>query len=148
MITLLDVNVLIALIDPGHVAHDDAHEWFSSTGHTAWATCPITENGVIRIVANPKYPNSPGSPSIVAEIVRKLRSLPGHNFWADDVSLVASDGIDADKILTSGQVTDSYLLALAAAHDGQLATFDRKLSVAAVRNGKAALHLIHARHRT
>ncbi|MGR9263884.1 TA system VapC family ribonuclease toxin [Rhizobium leguminosarum] len=90
MTFLLDVNVLIALIDPGHVAHDDAHEWFAAMGQTAWATCPITENGVIRIVGNPKYPNSPGSPSLVMEIVRKLRALPGHSFWPDDVSPVGS----------------------------------------------------------
>ena len=77
MTYLLDVNVLIALIDPGHVAHDDAHGWFSREGHTSWATCPITENGVLRILGNPKYPNSPGSPAIVAGIVEQLRSLPG-----------------------------------------------------------------------
>jgi uncharacterized protein len=141
---LLDVNVLIALIDPGHVAHDDAHEWFAATGQTAWATCPITENGVIRIVGNPKYPNSPGSPSLVMEIVGKMRSLPGHSFWPDDVSLVGSGDIAPTKILTSGQVTDTYLLALAKARGGQLATFDRKLSAAAVTRGNSALHLITA----
>lgn len=142
MTFLLDVNVLIALIDPGHVAHDDAHDWFASTGQTAWATCPITENGVLRIVGNPKYPNSPGSPALVMEIVGKLRSLPGHCFWPDDVSLVGSGDIAPAKILTSGQVTDTYLLALAKAHDGQLATFDRKLTAAAVTRGNSALHLI------
>ncbi|OWV94738.1 TA system VapC family ribonuclease toxin [Rhizobium sp. R693] len=142
MIFLLDVNVLIALIDPGHVAHDDAHEWFSAIGHFAWATCPITENGVVRIVGNPKYPNSPGTPSPVMEIVKKLRSLPGHHFWPDDVSLVGSGDIDTTKILTAGQVTDTYLLAMAKAHGGQLATFDRKLSTAAVAGGNSALHPI------
>ena len=142
MTFLLDINVLIALIDPGHVAHDDAHDWFATTGRTSWATCPITENGVIRIVGNPKYPNSPGSPSLVMEIVGTLRSLPGHEFWHDDVSLVGSDDIAPTKILTSGQVTDTYLLALAKAHGAQLATFDRKLSAAAVTRGNAALHLI------
>ncbi|MBY3321559.1 TA system VapC family ribonuclease toxin [Rhizobium laguerreae] len=142
MTFLLDVNVLIALIDPGHVAHDDAHAWFAAIGQSAWATCPITENGVIRIVGNPKYPNSPGSPSLVMEIVRKLRSLPGHSFWPDDVSLVGSGDIAPTKILTSGQVTDTYLLALAKARGGQLATFDRKLSAAAVTRGNFALHLI------
>ncbi|MBY3246434.1 PIN domain-containing protein [Rhizobium laguerreae] len=142
MTFLLDVNVLIALIDPGHVAHDDAHAWFAAIGQSAWATCPITENGVIRIVGNPKYPNSPGSPSLVMEIVRKLRSLPGHSFWPDDVSLVGSGDIAPTKILTSGQVTDTYLLALAKAREGQLATFDRKLSAAAVTRGNSALHLI------
>lgn len=142
MTYLLDVNVLIALIDPGHVAHDDAHAWFASTGHAAWATCPITQNGVIRIVGSPKYPNSPGSPAVVARIIAKLTTLPGHTFWNDSVSLVAASDIDPERILTAAQVTDTYLLGLAKAHGGRLATFDRKLSVAAVSSGKATLCLI------
>ncbi|WP_434156024.1 hypothetical protein [Sinorhizobium meliloti] len=85
MTFLLDVNVLISLIDRGHVAHDGAHEWFAAMGHAAWASCPITENAVIHIVGNPKYPNSPGSPSLAMEIVRKLRSRPGHCFWPNNV---------------------------------------------------------------
>ena len=145
MTFLLDVNVLIALIDPGHVAHDDAHMWFAANGAAAWATCPITENGVIRIVGHPRYPNSPGSPALVAEIVVKLRALPGHVFWPDDVSLVGSTDVDVSKILTSAQVTDAYLLSLAKAHGGRLASFDRKLSTAAVKHGKATLHLIEPR---
>ena len=147
MIYLLDVNVLIALIDPAHVAHEDAHAWFSSAGQQAWATCPITENGVLRIVGNPRYPNSPGSPAVVAGIVQKLRALPGHAFWAEDFSLVGSDIIDPARVLTAAQVTDTYLLALASRRGGQLATFDRRLSVDAVREGKAALHLIPGRKR-
>ena len=145
MTFLLDVNVVIALIDPGHVAHHDAHLWFASRGAKSWATCPIVENGVIRIVGHPRYPNSPGSPAPVAEIVVKLRKLPGHVFWPDDLSLVGSADVDFGKILTPAQVTDTYLLALAKAHGGQLATFDRKLSTAAVHHGKASLHLIEAR---
>jgi toxin-antitoxin system PIN domain toxin len=142
---LLDVNVLIALIDPGHLHHDDAHDWFGSEGARNWATCPITENGVIRILGHPRYPNSPGSPAAVVEIVTKLRALPGHVFWPDDLSLVGSDVVDPSRILSAGQVTDTYLLALAKAHGGSLASFDRKLSTAAVRDGTAALHLIEAR---
>ena len=142
MTYLLDVNVLIALIDPAHIAHDDAHNWFSSEGHTSWASCPITENGVVRILGNVKYPNSPGSPAVVAGIVEQLRALPGHSFWAEDFSLVGSDAIDASRVLTSAQVTDTYLLALAKVRGGQLATFDRRLSVNAVKDGKAILHLI------
>ncbi len=142
MTYLLDVNVLIALIDPAHVAHEAAHEWFASTGHDKWATCPMTENGVLRIVGHPKYPNSPGSPAAVAGIVAALRDLPGHHFWNDDISLVGSDVIDKTRILTSAQVTDTYLLALAKARGGRLATFDRRLSVTAVKGGKSALHII------
>ena len=142
MTFLLDVNVLIALIDPAHVGHDSAHRWFEARGRHAWATCPLTENGVIRIVGHPKYPNTPGSPAAVAAIVAQLRTLPGPVFWADDISLVGAAHVDPSQILTSGQVTDSYLLALAIAHEGLLATFDRRLSAKAVKGGKAALHLI------
>ena len=144
MTFLLDVNVLVALIDPAHVGHDAAHLWFQAEGRRSWATCPLTENGVIRIVGNPRYPNSPGSPAIVAGIVSQLRSLSGHVFWPDDISLTGAPQVDASKILTSGQVTDSYLLALAVEHAGRLATFDRRLSTAAVNGGAAALHLIKA----
>lgn len=142
MTFLLDVNLLIALIDPGHVAHNDAHKWFGSTGRAAWATCPMTENAVIRIVGNPKYQNSPGGPSVVAQMVTRLCALSGHSFWADDLSLVASQNIDVSRILTAAQVTDTYLLALAKAHGGQLATLDRRLSPTTVKDGKLALHLI------
>ena len=50
--------------------------------------------------------------------------------------------IEVRQILTSAQVTDSYLLALAVNQDGVLAMFDRRLSTKAVKGGKAALHLI------
>lgn len=142
MTFLLDVNVLIALIDPAHVSHDAAHLWFEETGNTSWATCPITENGVIRIVGHASYPNTPGSTADVAAIVGKMRELPGHMFWSDSLSLIDEPGVDAAQILTSAQVTDTYLLALARSNGGQLATFDRKLSPKAVKGGKETLHLI------
>jgi uncharacterized protein len=97
---------------------------------------------VLRILGNPKYPNSPGSPATIAEIIRKLRSLPGFNFWTEDLSLVDCKHVDPSRILTPAQVTDTFLLALAVARGGSLATFDRRLSVDAVENGKKALRLI------
>ncbi|HEX3883072.1 MAG TPA: TA system VapC family ribonuclease toxin [Stellaceae bacterium] len=144
MTYLLDVDVLIALIDPTHVGHDAAHAWFTTTGSASWATCPLTENGVIRIVGHPRYPNSAGSPAAVAPVVVGLRSLPGHVFWADNFSLVDTDMVDISRVLTPAQVTDTYLLALARAHNGQLATFDRRLSLNPVRGGRAALDVIGA----
>ncbi len=144
MTYLLDVNVLVALIDPGHVSHNAAHDWFAAIGQGDWATCPMTENGVVRIVGHPKYPNTPGSPAAVGDILSKMRQLPGHVFWADNLSLVASDWIDHKQVLTPAQVTDTYLLALAASRNGRLATLDRRLSAKAVHRGRAALHLIGA----
>ena len=142
MTFLLDVNVLIALIDSAHVSHDAAHRWFGTVGGRDWATCPMTENAVVRFVGQKKYPNTPGSPAAVTIIVGRLRTHPGHTFWSDDLSIASSDLIDPSRLLTSAQVTDSYLLALALAHGGHLATFDRRLSAVAVRGGTAALHQI------
>jgi uncharacterized protein len=142
---LLDVNVLIALIDPAHVGHDAAHRWFEEQGRETWATCPLTENGVIRIVGHHSYPGTPGSPAAVAAIVVQLRTLPGHVFWPDDISPDGTEHIKVAQILTSAQITDSYLLALAVAHGGHLATLDHCLSPKGVKGGKAALHLIASR---
>ena len=139
---LLDVNVLIALIDPAHVQHDRAHDWFAAKGKKAWATCPLTENGVLRIVGHARYPNSPGTPAAVAELIATLRSLGGHEFWPDDVTLFDQQRIDTARLLDSSQVTDTYLLAQAVAHGGQLATFNRHLVIDAVIDGSKALHLI------
>jgi toxin-antitoxin system PIN domain toxin len=139
---LLDVNVLIALIDPSHVQHDAAHRWFHAQGKRGWATCPFTENGVLRIVGNPRYPNSLGTPAAVAELMTTLRGHPGHAFWPDDITLFDPRRISFARLLDSSQVSDSYLLALAKAHSGRLATFDRRLVPDAVIGGSQALSLI------
>ncbi len=139
---LLDVNVLIALIDPAHVQHDRAHDWFAAKGKKAWATCPLTENGVLRIVGHPRYPNSPGTPAAIAELMSILLALGGHELWPDDITLLDNQRIDSTRLLDSRQVTDSYLLALARAHRGQLATFDRRMVTDAVIGGTQAMHRI------
>jgi toxin-antitoxin system PIN domain toxin len=139
---LLDINVLIALIDPAHVQHDRAHEWFSSSASEAWATCPLTENGVLRILGHSRYPNSPGTPAAVAELMMELRALPGHEFWPDDLTLLDGRRVDASRLLDSAQVTDSYLLGLASLHGGRLATFDRRLVTSAVVDGMDAIYFI------
>src|SRR5271163_1989085 len=135
MTFLLDVDVLIALVDPSHVNHGPADRWFDMVGHKSWATCPITENGAIRIVGNSQYPNSPGNVATVVDLMKEFVALPGHVFWPDDISLLDAARIDASRLLTATQVTDSYLLALAQAHGGKLATLDRRLIADAVVDG-------------
>lgn len=144
MTFLLDVNVMIALIDPGHIHNQQAIQWFSKHAERSWATCPITQNAVLRIVGHPSYPNFPGSPQTVQELMRRLLSLPGHEFWPDDISLLDRGVMEADGLVPSRQVTDSYLVALAHAHRGQLATFDHRLVTHGIRGGKEALHVILA----
>jgi toxin-antitoxin system PIN domain toxin len=142
MTYLLDVNVLIALIDPAHIQHDAAHDWFAAHGKKAWATCPLTQNGVVRIVGHVRYPNSPGTPAAVAQLMASLCALSGHVFWPDDISLFDNKKVNPTRLLSSAQVIDSYLLALACVHGGKLATFDRRLITDAVHGGAKGLHLI------
>ncbi|WP_226346440.1 TA system VapC family ribonuclease toxin [Agilicoccus flavus] len=142
---LLDVNVLVALVDPGHAHHDLAHEWFERTGAANFATCPFTENGLLRVVGHPRYPHTAGSPAGAAPLLVGIRSLPGHSFWPDTASLVDSPLVDPDRLAGSAQVIDAYLLASAATNGGKLATFDRHLATAAIQGGREALHVITSR---
>ena len=102
----------------------------------------MTENGVLRIVGHSRYPNTPGSPAAVMSLLAGLTALPGHTFWPDALSLRDQKVFDATRLLSSAQVTDSYLLALAHSHRGQLASFDRRLVTDAVRGAAKALFVM------
>jgi toxin-antitoxin system PIN domain toxin len=134
---LLDVNVLIALIDSGHEFHIAAHKWFKHNRKYGWATCPITENGCLRIMSKPGYPFPGLTVNRVREIMAELVNAEGHLFWPDSISLLEARRCD----LTVGRakhLTDLYLLTLAREYSGQLVTFDRTIPWSAVRG--CAIH--------
>ncbi|WP_075288971.1 TA system VapC family ribonuclease toxin [Pararhizobium arenae] len=139
---LLDVNVLIALFDPDHTHHEASHRWWESVGKMPWATCPITENGFARILGNPNYPDSPGSPDAALIRLMEFTAATDHVFWPDSISLLDKTLFNNDTAYFSRQVTDIYLLALARSNGGKLATFDRRINAAAVQGGVEALHII------
>ena len=141
-IALLDVNVLIALVDPQHVHHEPSHRWFQAYGGYGWATCPLTQNALLRILGNPRYPNRPGGPLVVMSLLQELLAHPAHVFWPDALSWETAAVFEAEALLHHGQITDTYLLAMAVHHRGRLVSFDRRLSPRAVRGGEEALHLI------
>jgi toxin-antitoxin system PIN domain toxin len=139
---LLDVNLLIALCDPQHMHHELAHEWFAAKGRPSWATCPITENGFVRVVSHPGYPNSPGRASWTAGVLRAFCSDAGHRFWPDSVSLTDEALFRLSPVLSASQITDVYLLGVAVKHNGALATLDRSIPAACVAGGDRALEVI------
>ena len=141
-IALLDVNVLIALIDPRHVHHEPSHRWFEAHGGDGWATCPLTQNALLRILGNPRYPNSPGGPAVVMSLLQGLLGHPTHVFWPDALSWDVAGVFVGDGLLHHGQITDTYLLALAVHQQGRLVSFDTRLSSKAVCGGSQALQLI------
>ena len=137
---LLDVNLLLALGDPMHVHHEATHSWFASTGRHSWATCPMTENGFVRVASHPSYPNRPGDVLAVLAILGQLCKAEGHEFWPEDISIL--DIVEPGAIFTHAQMTDVYLVGLAVHKKGKLATLDRRIPTHAVRGGQEALELI------
>jgi uncharacterized protein len=129
---LLNVNVLIALLDSDHASHDTAIHWFAKHAREGWASCPITQNGCIRIMSNQGYPN----PLPVQAVIGRLAEACDediHEFWPNEVSLLDSDVVDSTRIQGPRQLTDIYLLALAVQHEGRLVTFDNGIPLTAVR---------------
>lgn len=142
MRALLDVNVIIALLDSNHAFHEPAHAWWEEEASSGWATCPLTENGVVRVMSHPGYSQS--ARFTPAELVERLRLFVHHTdhaFWADDVSLRDMPRFAIDRLHSSRQVTDAYLLGLAVEHGGRLVTFDRA-SVTATVPGAKPRHLV------
>jgi toxin-antitoxin system PIN domain toxin len=119
------VNVLVALAWPNHVHHEAAHTWFAGLERRdGWATCPLTQSGFVRISSNARIVPEARSPREAMALLEQIVARPGHRFWADTVSIVASPHIARARLVGHRQVTDAHLLALALSNGGALATFD------------------------
>lgn len=130
-VALLDVNVLVALFDPGHVHHEAAHDWFSDHRGAGYATSAVTENGFLRVLTHPRI--GAEHPSTVFSALKRFCSGRDHVFWSDTVSLRDDTLFDPSVIVSHDQLTDVYLLGLAHRLDGRLATFDTRIPLNAVR---------------
>ncbi|MGH3822875.1 MAG: type II toxin-antitoxin system VapC family toxin [Pseudonocardiaceae bacterium] len=128
---LLDINVLLALLDADHVDHGRARDWLNGEIGSGWASCPITQNGFLRIVSQPRYP-SPVAPAVAADLLARACGTPHHEFWPCDVSLLDERLVDRTRIHGPRQVTDAYLLSLAVRRGGRFVTFDRSIVLSAV----------------
>ena len=139
---LLDVNVVVALCDTAHEFHEDAGAWFGGVRSGGWATCPITENGLVRIFGHPAYPDGPGSPAKARIFLQALTRTPGHAFWADDVSIADSVVFPSLHNANSSSLTDLYLLGLAIHRGARFATFDRHIDTSIFPGDLAALAFV------
>jgi len=140
MTVLLDINVLIALLDRDHAHHDAATRFFQNIGPDGWATCPLTENGLLRILGRPLASGGGGSPDEVRKHLSAWCDYPGHQFWPDDLSLTSFSSFP--NLPQSQHLTDLYLLALAVKHGGRLATFDSKIDPSLIPGGATAYYRI------
>lgn len=133
---LLDVNVLIAIFDTEHVDHRRVRAWLDTEIVHGWASCAITQNGFVRIVSHPRYPNPLSTTQAIGRLAQAV-STDLHEYWPCSVSLLDDTVIDRSRLLGNRQVTDAYLLALATAAGGRLVTLDQSIPVRAVRGAGA-----------
>lgn len=126
---LLDVNVLVALAWGTHVEHAAAERWFFDLGPNPWATCTVTELGFIRLTSNPALSRDARSPSEARDLLAALTGVGKHRRWAEPTAGALSRDVAVflRRAVGHTQVTDAYLVALAAAKGGCVATFDRGL---------------------
>ena len=137
MRSLLDVNVLVALFDQDHTFNDRAHLWFEANKREGWASCPITENGLVRILTNPHYSAKIRySAEWVIESLQEFCNASNHHFLPDQTTLRDKQIFATDRILGSRQITDLYLLSLAASNGCRLVTFDRSITLGAVKTAR------------
>jgi hypothetical protein len=141
MVALLDVNALIALVDADHVGHLAIRKWFMKHYRSGWATCPLTENGMVRVLSQAAYPSGQRTPAEVIEVLNALKKafVNSYEFWPDDISIADDSAFESGLIAGTRQVTDVYLLGLAARHQGTMVSFDRSLTWQAVRGASERL---------
>jgi len=140
---LLDVNVWVALFDDAHQFSGRANAFIESR-RVQIATCPLVENGIIRVLSLPGYGRRGGLPiQLVRERLREACAALDHEFWPDDISLRDDERVDFSRVQGHNQITDLYLLALAVAHGGRLVSFDQAIALSSVRGATPRhLHLL------
>ena len=125
VLTLLDVNILIALAVPGHLHYVAAHKYFSQV-QQSWATCSMTEAGFLRLLLNPTVTGQRIEPMAALAMLDGMRKHPGWHYLNDNVQ-VGNGPIDWRILAGKQQVTDMHLVEVAAVYGARLATFDKKL---------------------
>ena len=139
MRSLYDVSFLVALLDRNHTAHRAVSVWFAANVAQGWVSCPLTHNGCVRVLSQPRYPR-PLSVAVAMERLRDATSTEYHQFIPDDISLLDDIWVDARRMSGHRQIADVYLLALAVSNDARLVTLDRRISLNAV-HGANEYHL-------
>ena len=140
MRALLDINVLIALHDRDHIHHERAALWLEANIAQGWASCPLTQNGVLRIMSQPGY-SSPQPLAVLISMLQNSTTTPHHTFWSDDISTLDAAHFQHSHLHGPRQLTDIYLLALAVKNEARLVGFDQRIPLSAVR-GATTKHLV------
>lgn len=132
--------MLVALAWPTHIAHKNSTAWFADHSEAGWATCPITQSGLVRILSAPSFSQDCLTVVSALDVLAQMLDNAHHRFWSDDKSL--SQAIKLCGFVPEGfrQITDVYLLALAKGNGGVLVTLDQMIGRMAKGKGLITIH--------
>ncbi len=139
---LPDINTVLALLDPLHIHHHDAHRWYEAVSPVQLLICPHVENGVMRVASQPRYPNHLGTASTVREVLKKFIDQLDVKRCTIEPSLMDDKILKSPEQLTPSSISDLYLLCVASSNGAKLATFDQRIKSSAIHGGKKALEII------
>lgn len=115
--SLLDANVLIALVVVEHEHHEMAEGWFVDQSEVL--LCPTVEGALMRYLVRL------GESAMTAvEVLHRWREHVKVTFVPDDQSYTEADW---SSVRGYRQFTETHLVSLARRHGARLATFDRAL---------------------
>ena len=89
MRALFDVNLILALLQPDHLHFDRAQEWWKANQQHGWASCPLTQNGFVRIISQQTYRKPLPTAEAVSRLAEQIETTD-HVFWPDDLSIADS----------------------------------------------------------
>ena len=123
---LLDVNALLALAWPNHQFHRTVVARLDRRPVPYWATCALTQLGFVRLSSNPAIVEVRRTPSQALGVLAKLVADRRHRYLEPLPALLDVE-THFQRLLGHQQVTDAYLVAIAATNDAVLLTLDRRL---------------------
>jgi toxin-antitoxin system PIN domain toxin len=126
-VSLLDVNVLIALAWPNHIDNEAAHRWFANHRRLGWATCTHTQLAFLRLSTQPAAVKTVVSAATALYTLAANLADPDHEFWPLEYSVTDILPEIQQRIVGHQQWADALLLDLAIRRHGRLVTFDRRV---------------------
>jgi toxin-antitoxin system PIN domain toxin len=144
MTYLLDVNILLILHDPHHQHYKLVSRWFAQPSSRPFATCPITQSGMVRLMLQGVTGLDPFDLWEAREALLRFTQQPGHVYWPDDPSYLDATRTLFARMQGHRQITDAYLLGLAIHNEGKLATLDRGIGHLAGREFAASVEIVES----
>lgn len=140
--SLLDVNVLLALQWENHPHHAVAKTWYLENSHKGWASCAMTQAGFVRISSQNSFHGGGASLTDAARGLSDFTSRSKHQFLLMDFDFEEVRRVCTGRMFGHRQVADAFLLTLAIRHKFRFVTLDGGVSQLLATDIERKRHLV------